>query len=162
MGWNSYKYALYITLLLLHFCLIFFFSFSSAAETAALPAEGNQCLLWEEICVQASFASSSSSPLIFIGRGVLRDLDMCGNLLQEFLRETLFPHYILCTPFFIAPESDHWQPLSVTHSVTFSRLDWCDPGLLRCQLKSCWGCYCWWRGWCCQKFVADLEAEVWS
>ena len=28
---------------------------------------------------------------------------------------------------------------SLTHSVTFSKLDWCDPGVWRCQLKTCWG-----------------------
>ena len=31
---------------------------------------------------------------------------------------------------------------SLTHSVTFSKLDWCDPGVWRCLLKTCWGCYC--------------------
>ena len=53
---------------------------------------------------------------------------------------------------FIGPESDHWEGLSVTHSLThsltdwllFSKLDWCDPGVWRCQLKTCWGCYCCW------------------
>ena len=34
---------------------------------------------------------------------------------------------------FIRPESDHWLPLSLlnslTDSVAFSRLDWCDPGV---------------------------------
>ena len=42
-------------------------------------------------------------------------------------------------------------PPSLTHSVTFSKLDWCDPGVWRCQLKTCWGCYCcrcwWWGSW---------------
>ena len=38
-------------------------------------------------------------------------------------------------------------PNSLTDSVTFSKLDWCDPGMWRCQLKTCWGCYCWWC-WC--------------
>ena len=37
---------------------------------------------------------------------------------------------------------------SLTHSLTdwllFSKLDWCDPGVWRCQLKTCWGCYCCW------------------
>ena len=31
----------------------------------------------------------------------------------------------------------------------FSRLDWCDPGVWRCQLKTCWCfycCWCWWWG----------------
>ena len=71
--------------------------------------------------------------------------------------------------FFIGPESDHWECLSVTHwlnnSVTLSRLYWCHPGVQRCQLKTCWGCYCCWCWWwesCWQQFVADLEADVWS
>ena len=34
---------------------------------------------------------------------------------------------------------------SLTHSLPFSKLDWCDPGVWRCLLKICWGCYCcWW------------------
>ena len=41
---------------------------------------------------------------------------------------------------FIGPESDHWLCLSVTNSLTdslpFSKLDWCDPGVWRCQLKT--------------------------
>ena len=53
---------------------------------------------------------------------------------------------------FIRPESDHWQCLTLTHSLTdyltdsvmFSKLDWCAPGVWRCLLKSCWGCYCCW------------------
>jgi len=50
--------------------------------------------------------------------------------------------------FIIGPESDHWLCLSLTHSLTdwllFSKLDWCDPGVWRCLLKTCWGCYCCW------------------
>ena len=46
---------------------------------------------------------------------------------------------------FIGPESDHWECLSLTDSLTdwltnwllFSKLDWCDPGVWRCQLKTC-------------------------
>ena len=34
----------------------------------------------------------------------------------------------------------HW----LTDSLTFSKLDWCDPGVWRCQLRTCWGCYCCW------------------
>ena len=45
--------------------------------------------------------------------------------------------------FFMGPESDHWLPLPLsnlrTNSLLFSRLDWCDPGVWRCQLKTCWG-----------------------
>ena len=47
---------------------------------------------------------------------------------------------------FIGPESDHWLCLSVTHwlthSLLFSKLDWCDPGVWRYQLKTCSYCYC--------------------
>ena len=53
---------------------------------------------------------------------------------------------------------------SLTHSLLLSRLDWCDPGVWRCQLKACWGCYCCWCwrwGSCWQQFVADFDAVVW-
>ena len=46
---------------------------------------------------------------------------------------------------------------SLTHSVTFSRLDWCDPGVWRCQLKICWGCYCCWC-WC----WGSCWQEIWE
>ena len=56
---------------------------------------------------------------------------------------------------------------SLTHSLTdwllFSKLDWCDPGVWRCQLKTCSGCYscwCWCWGSCWHQFV-DLGADVW-
>ena len=35
----------------------------------------------------------------------------------------------------------------LTHWLPFSKLDWCDPGTCRWQLKTCWSCYCcrcWW------------------
>ena len=32
----------------------------------------------------------------------------------------------------------------LTHSLLFSKLDWCDPGVWRCELKTSWGCYCCW------------------
>ena len=30
----------------------------------------------------------------------------------------------------------HW----LTHSLPFSKLDWCEPGIWRWQLKTCWSC----------------------
>ena len=33
-----------------------------------------------------------------------------------------------------------WLTHSLTHSLLFRKLDWCDPGVWRCQLKTCWGC----------------------
>ena len=81
---------------------------------------------------------------------------------KEFLVQLT---YDTCS-FFIGPESDHCLPLSLTHWLTdwllFSKLDWCNPGVWRCQLKTCWCCNCCWWGSCWQQFVADFEAEVWS
>ena len=59
-------------------------------------------------------------------------------------------NYFLCI--FIGPESDHWLYLSLTDSLTnwltnsllFSKLDWCDSGVWRRQLNTCWGFYCSW------------------
>ena len=82
--------------------------------------------------------------------------------------------YIIITAYysnilFIGPESDHWLCLSLTHSLThwllFSKLDWCDPGVWKCLIKTCWGCYCcscWWWETCWHQFGADLEGEFWS
>ena len=59
----------------------------------------------------------------------------------------------------------HWLTDSLTHSVTFSKLDWCDPGVWRYLFKTWWGCYycwCWFCKMCWQGFGSDLEAEVWS
>ena len=50
----------------------------------------------------------------------------------------------------------------VTNSLLFSKLYWCDPGVRRYQLKTCWYCYCcqcWWWELYWQQFVADLGAE---
>ena len=57
--------------------------------------------------------------------------------------------YFTWANIFIGPESDHCLPLSLTHSLTnsllFSKLYWCDPGVWRCQLKTCLCCNCcWW------------------
>ena len=77
---------------------------------------------------------------------------------------------------FIGPESDHCLPLSLTHSLTnwllFSKLYWCDPGVWRYQLKTCW---CWnnklnvcsdFEQKVCQDFEVEVQAKfeagVWS
>ena len=56
----------------------------------------------------------------------------------------------------------NWLTHSLTHSLLFSKLDWCDPGVWRCQLKTCYCCSCWCWGSCWQQFVTDLGADVWS
>ena len=106
----------------------------------------------------------------------IRDSNWHSNLNQpkEELNERLagLSSFDILEFVFIGPESDHWECLSVTHwlthslidFVTFSKLDWCDPGVWRCQLKTCWGCYCcrcWCWGSCWQQFV-NLGADVWS
>ena len=41
----------------------------------------------------------------------------------------------------------HWLTDSLTNWLPFSKLDWCDPGVWRCQQKTCWVCYCCWCWW---------------
>ena len=93
-----------------------------------------------------------------------------GNvLLSNNSLHTIFCNYCILYFLFIGPESDHWECLSLTdwlpNSLLFSKLDWCDSGMWRWQLKTCWSCYCCWYWWwetCWQQFGADLEGEVWS
>ena len=91
------------------------------------------------------------------------DIDSATSIFDGIFCAVNWPHKTVIV--FIGPESDHWQCLSLTdsltdwltHSVMFSKLDsWC---------KTCWGCYCnscWWWQTCWQQFCADLEGEVWS
>ena len=56
---------------------------------------------------------------------------------------------LICTLFLSDPSpiigyACQWLPNSLTNSLLFSKLDWCDPGVWRCLLKTCWGCYCCW------------------
>ena len=37
-----------------------------------------------------------------------------------------------------------WLTHSLTHSLLFSKFDWCEPGMWRWQLKTCWSCW-WWE-----------------
>ena len=55
----------------------------------------------------------------------------CGKLQHIFYRTRVRSLALLVT---------HW----LTNSLPFSKLDWCDPGVWRCLLKTCWGCYCCW------------------
>ena len=38
----------------------------------------------------------------------------------------------------------HWLTDLLTNWLPFSNLDWCDPGMWRWQLKTCWSCW-WWE-----------------
>ena len=35
----------------------------------------------------------------------------------------------------------NWLTNSLTHSLPFSKLYWCEPGMWRWQLKTCWSCF---------------------
>ena len=62
-----------------------------------------------------------------------------------------FVLFVLFLSFIIGPESDNWLCLSLTHWFPFIELDWCDPGMWRWQLITCWSCnccWCWWWGLC--------------
>ena len=103
--------------------------------------------------------------IMFDGAGGAAGGWAAGRLYQ--VRKNTFVNFKLFC-FFIGTESDHQQPLSTTHLLTgwllFSRLVWCDPGMWKCLLKTCWCCCCcrcWWWGSCWKQFVADLGAEVW-
>ena len=90
--------------------------------------------------------------------------------------EYLFFSWIFVPLFvFIGPESDHCLPLSLTdwltNSLLFSKLDWCNPGVWRCQLKTLLmrivlATICWrFRSWGLVKklnFCSDFEHKVWS
>ena len=45
----------------------------------------------------------------------------------------------------------------LTHSLPFSKLDWCDPGVWRRQPKTYWWCNCFWLGSCWQQFVSKVR-----
>ena len=68
------------------------------------------------------------------------------------------PFFFLSDPSPIIGNTCHW----LTDSLLFSKLDWCDPGMWRRQLKICWSCNCCWWGSCWQQFVAYFEAGVWK
>ena len=38
----------------------------------------------------------------------------------------------------------NWLPNWLTNWLPFSKLDWCEPGMWRWQLKTCWSCW-WWE-----------------
>ena len=64
-----------------------------------------------------------------LGKAQMRVLNSAA-LWNGWLWETTISSSSFLILIFIGPESDHWQPLSMTHSLThsllFSRLDWCD------------------------------------
>ena len=68
-------------------------------------------------------------------------------------------------PFYWCPSLIIGYPchsLTATNLSDVCRLDWCDPGVWRCQLKTSWCCYCcwgWWWATYCQHFGRDFDAE---
>ena len=45
---------------------------------------------------------------------------------------------------------------------TLSKLDWCDPGMWKCQLKICWGCYCSFDDVDNEGHVVNSLIQIWS
>ena len=64
----------------------------------------------------------------------LIDNEMFGSKVLMIWNKTLI----------IRPESNQWQCLSLTDSLPFNKLDWCDPGVWWCLLNTCWGYHCCW------------------
>ena len=98
-------------------------------------------------------------------------LSECCNFLVFPPRVISVGHFVIITVgalvVIIGPESDHWECLSVTHSLTnwllFSKLDWCGPGVQRYQLKMlATVCYRFgsWRLVLKLNFCSDFEHKV--
>ena len=58
--------------------------------------------------------------------------------LQQMTDDPTFELF-LSDPSPIIGNACHSLTNSLTNSLPFSKLDWCDPGVWRCQLKTCWG-----------------------
>ena len=84
------------------------------------------------------------------------------NELGLLFKCVCFACVFLSDPSPIIGNACQWLTHWLTHWLLFSKLYWCDPGVWRCQLQTCWCCNCCWWWSCWQQFVADLEAEVWS
>ena len=93
----------------------------------------------------------------------------CNQLVYRATQHGARKHFPLLSAFFYRTRVrslftlvSNWLTDWLTHWLLFSTLDWCDPGMCRWQLKTCYCCWCWLCGSCWQQFVADLDAEVWS
>ena len=139
-------------------------------------------ILFEILKVQGSFsiiskmiARNSMQGVRYIikyvlkqGHNQLEHFSLSKSKALSLLHEALTIVYILLQCIFLSDPSPiignacQWLPNKLTDSLLFSRLYWCDPGVWRCQLKTCWCRNCCWWGSCWQQFAADFEAEVWS
>ena len=98
--------------------------------------------------------SACASQLCFSLCNFLRVVYQDGVLPRSLLDRTLCrcrqctvsgwppPYYLfLSDPSPIIGNACQWLPNSLTHWLLFSKLDWCDPGMWRWQLKTCWSCF---------------------
>ena len=53
-----------------------------------------------------------------------------------------------------------WLTDTLTNWLLFSKLDWCDSGMWRWQLKTCWSCYCCWFD--DEKRVDNSLVQIWK
>ena len=106
------------------------------------PQTVSSLLMWVSLCRMGGPRASKAQRISTLQA---RDCTLDRRELLLYYIALASFHYIVLA-IFIGPESDHWQCLSVTdsltHSLLFGKLDWCDPGVWRCLLKTCRGCYC--------------------
>ena len=67
-----------------------------------------------------------------------------GRMLKDKRSNNCDRIYFLSDPSPIIGYACHSLPDSLTDWLLFSKLDWCDPGMWRWQLKTCWSCW-WWE-----------------
>ena len=86
---------------------------------------------------------------------------------DRFFSSLIFIHFYRTRVRSLAMLVSNW--LTDSHWLPLRRLDWYDPGVWRCQLKTCWGCVVTVanvdderRVECCRQIGADLKVEVWS
>ena len=96
--------------------------------------------------------------------GSIASCEQFGRMFEHCARinsaQQLVPTFSrwLPLPYFYRTRVRTWATLvsELTHWLLLTRVDW------RCQLKTCWGCYCCWC-WCrFVKFCSNFENMVWS
>ena len=132
-----------LTPLLYHYLTVLWQSSSSSKEELGILVVGWKWLFWCKIhfrlhkfIIQDKKHNNKNSQKTIIGICSDKKINnynynWCG---LHFYRTRVRSLVILVS---------HW----LTDSLPFSKLHWCDPGMWRCLLKTCWGCYCCWWWW---------------
>ena len=136
------------------------FLFSKASHNKYQNDASQSCLLWKLLRANNKL---SLKPLIgtihFLFSPKIPPKPFCDpRIFQDFLDNinidyflanllSWYLNYIIdCLNFYrtrvrsLVMLVSNWLTDWLTHSLPFSKLYWCDPGIW-CQLKTCWGCY---------------------